>query len=147
MGKLSPNVHDVAAKVVELTGEITCMKLQKLVYYCQAWSTVWDERVLFPERIEAWANGPVVPDLFAEHRGTFTVAKWPKGDPDKLDDRARKTISAVVEHYNQFSATQLSELSHNEEPWKSARVGLGPGERSNREITVGVMANYYSQFA
>ena len=34
----------------------TSWKLQKLVYYCQAWSLVWDEEPLFEARIEAWAN-------------------------------------------------------------------------------------------
>ncbi|WP_307850044.1 MULTISPECIES: type II toxin-antitoxin system antitoxin SocA domain-containing protein [unclassified Saccharopolyspora] len=42
---------------------MTAMKLQKLVYYSQAWHLVWDERPLFDEPVQAWANGPVVPDL------------------------------------------------------------------------------------
>ena len=54
------NVHDVAAMILNEQGAMTAMKLQKLVYYCQAWHLVWDEECLFPERIEAWANGPVV---------------------------------------------------------------------------------------
>ena len=53
--------HDVAAYILQKKGEMTAMKLQKLVYYSQAWSVVWDERPLFHEKIEAWANGPVVP--------------------------------------------------------------------------------------
>ena len=53
-------VLDVAAYILERQGSMTTMKLQKLVYYCQAWSLVWDERPLFDESIEAWANGPVL---------------------------------------------------------------------------------------
>ena len=52
---------------------MTTMKLQKLIYYSQAWSLVWDEKPLFAERIEAWANGPVCPDLYNLHRGRYTV--------------------------------------------------------------------------
>ncbi|MBD5559274.1 MAG: DUF4065 domain-containing protein [Clostridia bacterium] len=44
---------------LEKTGPITTMKLQKLLYYAQVWSLVWDENELFPEKFEAWANGPV----------------------------------------------------------------------------------------
>src|SRR6267142_182405 len=33
--------HDVAAFILKQRGEMTAMKLQKLVYYCQAWSLVW----------------------------------------------------------------------------------------------------------
>ena len=49
------------------------MKLQKLVYYCQAWSLVWDDMPLFESRIEAWANGPVVLDLYYRHRGQYWI--------------------------------------------------------------------------
>ena len=69
-------VHDVAAAILEREGPMTAMKLQKLVYYCQAWHLVWDEEPLFPERIEAWANGPVVHALYDKHRGSFTVSSW-----------------------------------------------------------------------
>ena len=35
-------VFDVAAYILEKIGSMTTMKLQKLVYYSQAWSLVWD---------------------------------------------------------------------------------------------------------
>ena len=43
---------DVAAYILEKRGQMTAMKLQKLVYYAQAWSMVWDEEPLFADRIE-----------------------------------------------------------------------------------------------
>ena len=58
-------VFDTAKYIVDKCGEIDTWKLQKLVYYFQAWSLVWDERPLFDAKIEAWENGPVCPDLFA----------------------------------------------------------------------------------
>ncbi len=58
------SVHDVAAIILQECGEMTAMKLQKLVYYSQAWSLVWDDAPSFPEEIQAWANGPVVPVLY-----------------------------------------------------------------------------------
>ena len=39
--------------ILEKKGRMTTMKLQKLIYYAQAWSLVWDERPLFDEKIEA----------------------------------------------------------------------------------------------
>ena len=35
------SAHDVAAYILKKLGPMTAMKLQKLVYYCQAWSLVW----------------------------------------------------------------------------------------------------------
>jgi uncharacterized phage-associated protein len=60
---------DVADYILKHLGSMTAMKLEKLVYYSQVWSLVWTERELFRERIEAWANGPVIPSLYRLHRG------------------------------------------------------------------------------
>ena len=58
------SAHDVAAYILRKQGPLSAMKLQKLVYYAQAWSTVWDDQPLFSEAVEAWANGPVVRELY-----------------------------------------------------------------------------------
>lgn len=138
-------VLDVARFILEKTGPLSAMKLQKLVYYSQAWSLVWDDNCLFNERIEAWANGPVSPDLYAVHRGHFKVASHMiPGDASKLDPEATGTIEAVLKFYGGKPAHWLSELTHMEKPWIDARGGLPPGERGNREITHASMAEYYS---
>ena len=49
---------DVAAYILSKQGTMTAMKLQKLVYYAQAWPLVWDEKPLFREKIEAWGTAP-----------------------------------------------------------------------------------------
>jgi uncharacterized phage-associated protein len=87
-------VFDVAACILTKRGGMTAWKLQKLIYYSQAWSLVWDERPLFNERIEAWANGPVCPDLYAAHRGAFMVTQIDRGDPSRLGGDAIETIDA-----------------------------------------------------
>jgi uncharacterized phage-associated protein len=140
-----PSVQDAAAAVLQRTGQITAMKLQKLVYYAQAWSLVWDEEPLFDERIEAWANGPVVRELYNEHRGMYTVGPdWTSGDPNALSQDQQETVDIVVGQYGKHSAQWLSELTHMEDPWREARAGLGVAERGTREITLDSMAEYYS---
>lgn len=135
---------DTAAYILKKQSPMTAMKLQKLVYYSQAWSLVWDERPLFAERIEAWANGPVVRELYEAHRGCFQIHAIPGGNPDTLDADARETVDAVLAYYGDKSSQWLSDLTHAEEPWREARHGLGPSERGNREITHAAMAEYYS---
>ena len=136
------SVHDVAAYILARAGKMTAMKLEKLVYYCQAWSLVWDEKSLFRERIEAWANGPVVPGLYFRHRGKFEVKDW-DGDPSALSDKQRATIDGVVDFYEKLSSQQLSDLTHREDPWRNARVGLAAGERGKVEISRASMHEYY----
>lgn len=137
------SVHDVAAYILEKQGTMTAMKLQKLVYYCQAWSVVWDSEPLFNARIEAWANGPVVGELYAHHRGQFELESWPNGRADRLTEDDREVIDKVLSFYGTRSAQWLSELTHKEEPWLSARSGLAEGERGNREITLAALEEYY----
>lgn len=139
------NVYDVAAYILQRTGPITAMKLQKLVYYAQAWSLVWDETPLFQNRIEAWANGPVCPDLYGAHQGHFMVNASliePRREGD-LSESQRNTIESVINYYNRWNASQLSDLTHQEDPWRNARIGVPEGQRSNNEITIGNMADYY----
>lgn len=138
------NAHDVAAYVLGSLGSMTTMKLQKLLYYCQAWSLVWDERPLFDERIEAWANGPVVREVYEKHRGVFQVSQWRWGNAQNLDRTEVETVEGVVEFYGKKSAQWLSDLTHKEDPWIDARRGVPDGFASAREITHAAMNEYYS---
>lgn len=137
------NVYDVAAYILEKMGTLTAMKLQKLVYYSQAWSLVWDEEPLFHEKIEAWANGPIVPALYDTHQNEFKVSHLPKGDASNLTETQRETIDKVINFYGEHSSQWLSDLTHKEDPWINARQGLALGERGNQEITHAAMAEYY----
>ena len=140
------NVHDVAAYILKKIGKpVTAMKLEKLAYYCQAWSLVWDERVLFSERVEAWANGPVCPALYRLHRGEFLIHRWTFGESGQLDQQAKETVDAVLGFYGDKTPQWLSDLTHAEDPWRQARARAGatPGEWCTQEITLEDMAEYY----
>jgi len=141
---MSVSVHDVAAYILEKQGRMTAMKLQKLLYYAQAWSLVWDEKPLFSERIEAWANGPVIREAYEKHKGKFEVVSWRHGESSNLIKKQRDTINAILKFYGDKSSQWLSDLSHRETPWKDAREGLAPGERGAKVITLASMMEYYS---
>lgn len=141
-------VHDVAAYVLsKFDRPISTMKLQKLCYYSQGWSLAWDEAPLFSSRIEAWANGPVVYDLYDKHRGKFSVSEWSYGNPSGLADAERETVDAVLEHYGNLTGQQLSDMTHSETPWLEARKHLPLGQRSNAPISTDVMQEYFSALA
>ncbi len=136
-------VHDVASYIVNKQGAMSAMKLQKLCYYAQAWSLVFDDAALFSQKIRAWANGPVVRELFEVHRGKYTVDAWPRGDSSHLSPAQRATIDAVLDAYGGRSGQQLSVMTHRERPWIEARDGLSATERSSKEISLATMADYY----
>lgn len=138
------SVFDVAAYILNKKAPITAMKLQKLVYYSQAWSLVWDEKPLFEEEIQAWRHGPVVADLYQAHKGQFKLESLPYGDAANLTDEEKETIDSVLGTYGDKTSQWLSDLTHMEDPWMKAREGLPTDSSSQNEITHASMAEYYS---
>jgi uncharacterized phage-associated protein len=121
------SAHDVAKYILQRQGEMDTWKLQKLVYYSQAWHLVWEGEPLFDEPIEAWANGPVVRALFNEHRGRFKMGRWPGGSVSRLTKSQRESIDVVLKHYAKRTGYALREQTHKEPPWRDARKGLPTG--------------------
>src|SRR3954463_13629493 len=89
---------DVAEYILSRLGPMSAMKLQKLVYYCQAWSLAWTDEELFREEIEAWSNGPVIPSLYRKHKGVFKVSEdFFGGDPSRLSPDQKQNIRKVLD--------------------------------------------------
>lgn len=138
-------IVDVAEYILKKLGTMSALKLQKLVYYSQAWNLVWEDRPLFDNSIEAWANGPVSPRLYSYHRRMFTVSAGTFTDaPSPLTAKEAVTVDSVVSFYGSRSALELSELTHREDPWRNAREDTPLGARSDAVITTAAMAEYYS---
>lgn len=140
------SVYDVAVYILKCIKECSTMKLHKLLYYCQAWSLVWDEKSLYPEQIEAWANGPVVREFFNFHKGRYSVSynDMTIGNENKLPKEQKDTIDSVLQYYGDKPAQWLIDLTHTEAPWKNARRGHALMERGDTVITNDSMADYYS---
>lgn len=141
------NVFDVALYILTSRGQMSTMKLQKLCYYSQAWSLVWDDKPLFDEDFEAWANGPVCRALYELRRGEFSVCaeQIPSNSlsSEGLTESQKGNINEVLDYYGDKDAQWLSTLTHMEEPWQAARIGVPPGVRSSNIITKESMAMYY----
>ena len=137
------NVLDVSSYILSKQGKMTTWKLQKLAYYAQAWSLVWDEKPLFGEKIQAWANGPVVRELYDLHSGKFQIGSLRKGNPNNLTVEEAETVDAVLKEYGGKSAQWLSDLTHLEDPWQIARKGVPPGVNCENTITHACLHEYY----
>lgn len=143
------SIFDTAKYILKKLGSLSAMKLQKLCYYSQAWTLAWDEKPLFDEDFQAWANGPVSPALFAFHKGMFIVsyANMPSfSDEENLTPSEKENIDKVISFYGNKAAHWLSELTHQERPWKEARAraNASPGDFCNEVITKFSMQDYYS---
>jgi uncharacterized phage-associated protein len=139
------NVFDVAKYILHKKKQLTTMKLQKLVYYAQAWHLVWEDEELFSEDFEAWANGPVCKELFDIHKGNFQISykQFKIGSISKLISKEKSSIDAVLNFYGDKDAHWLSMLTHKENPWMEARNGIAEGENCCNIISKESMNIYY----
>lgn len=141
-------ILDVAKYITESMGEISAMKLQKLMYYSQAWHMTWEDDQLFEEDFEAWANGPVLPSLYQLHKGMFKVSSkstlFSNADAKKITEEEKSSIDEVLKYYGKKTAQWLSSLTHQEDPWLKARGECAPGERCSNIISKASIHEYYS---
>jgi|SRR5690625_1735821 len=104
----------IAAKYA---GEITPMKLQKLLYYCYVWQLVANEKK-FEASFEAWPYGPVEPDIYKAYKSfgkkPVTVSEHPEVHEPLLD--------FIMDSYAVYSAIELSKTTHLESPWKKYKA-------------------------
>lgn len=144
-GEPVSSVDDVAAAVLARVGQVTTWKLQKLVYYSQAWHLVRHGEQLFDDRIEAWRQGPVIRKLYNQHRQQSRVMAWPRGDATNLTAAQTEIVDWVTQKYGSLTAETLSEMTHAEAPWFLARGALPRDAPSDEAIDIDVMRSFYSR--
>ena len=143
-------VYDVAKFIIYKYGAMSTMKLQKLVFYSQAMSLVWDDVPLFEDDFEAWSKGPVCPALFNAHKGKFMIESSDFLEPyspdvNRLSKEQQETITVVVDSLIDCPPYHLSEMTHQEAPWINARGDLPPKAKCHNIITKESMLEYYEQ--
>ncbi|MBW4888269.1 DUF4065 domain-containing protein [Mucilaginibacter sp. HMF5004] len=133
---------------------ISNLKLQKLVYYAQAWHIAVVKEPLFEEDFQAWVHGPVIPSLYFQ----YNSYKWHPIIRDDLNEDTLKQIGSnfspetqevldnVVSEYFGMEAYALELSTHLEDPWLIARAGLPKDEPCTTVISKENIAAYYSQF-
>lgn len=121
-------------------GKIDAMKMQKLVYFAHGWCLALKDSPLITERIEAWRYGPVVRELYSAFRDAgsgpithpayeavlkdgkigFYIPDINEEDEDGQVDKefAKSLLDEIWKVYGEFSAIQLSNLTHEPgTPW------------------------------
>ncbi len=128
--------------------KITNKKMQKLVYYAQAWSLVVNNKKLFGDKIEAWVHGPAVRSLYVKYKefGFNPIIKEiDQQTAEVFSTKDKKLIDQVWSLYGSLDAGYLEMLTHSERPWQEAREGLQSSESSSSEISTKIMKEFYSE--
>lgn len=140
---------------------ITPLKLQKLLYYVQSWHIAKFERdTLFNSLPEAWVNGPVYRKVYDVYKGTFFKNANIETDLDEeslsielkkkqellaLEASQLTLVNAVLDTYAKLSDERLVLMTHSETPWNEARKDLSPIDRSDKQLSVDSIYNYFNR--
>lgn len=145
------DVADYFIGLAKDTGSfISNLKLQKLVYYAQAWHLALHEDLLFEDDFQAWVHGPVIPVLYQKYRpfGWQPILVDIKpGLSSQLPENIANFLGEVAEEYFACDAYELEQMTHVEDPWLLARNGLSPDTPSTAVIEKAWMREYYGAHA
>ncbi len=141
---------DVANYFINLSAkynrEISNKKVQKLIYYAQAWTLALTGKALFSEKIEAWIHGPAIPDIYKKFKKYgFCPIKGEKINLDPSVFSSTEILDEVWRVYGKYDADYLELLTHQEDPWVNARNQLEFTDSSNIVISEHSMQAFYSQ--
>lgn len=105
--------------------DISNLKLQKLLYYAQGHYLARFGRPLFSDEIQAWAHGPVIPDLYHSFKGygrgpidSAQVVRRGFSWDDYKD--VEQFLMDIWDRYGSLAAWTLREKTHRESPWRDA---------------------------
>jgi uncharacterized phage-associated protein len=125
------------------------LKLQKLLYYTQAWHLALYDRPLFGEDFQAWVHGPALVSQYHRFKdnGWRPILNTIYGPPRTGVGYLDRHIGQILDIFGVEPATALEMMTHRETPWIEARRGLSPDAPSNRRISKETMKKFYRGLA
>lgn len=142
---------------------ITNLALQKVVFFCHAWSLIKFQKPLVKHSFEAWKYGPVLQYLYHEFKvfderpiegraksinpatGKRQIAEY------KFDSATEDLLNNVVGFYIKLSTSELVRLSHAKDgPWYKAwhhQSGVNPGMLIENSEVVEFYSKMHAPFA
>ena len=139
----------VADQLIRLSQQdetpVTPMQVQKLTYFCHAWSLGLGYGPLFQDAVEAWQYGPVVRSVYHALKcygsRPVTDALTPAAN---FTEKEAKIIRAVWRRYCDLSGARLSRMTHAPgSPWDQVRQL----DQRSQIIHNHIIRDYYAKLA
>lgn len=103
--------------------EVSNLRLQKLLYFVQAKVLVASNgNPCFSEDMEAWDFGPVVPEVYFKYKIFGCLDLINREKIPFIDHQSEIMIQGMLEYCGNFPTYQLVEITHQQDPWKNARL-------------------------
>lgn len=125
---------------------LTPLQVIKLTYLCQAWMLGMFGMPIFRQKVEAWAYGPVINDVYQEVKkyGSRPVTDSIRARlGEDFDEYETHILEEVYRVYGNMDGMDLSALTHVEgSPWFQTK--LANPRRRNAVIDPKLIERYYA---
>jgi uncharacterized phage-associated protein len=148
---------ELAKLLLAKAGPMPHLKLQKLLYYVEAWHLAILGESIVDDRFRAWMHGPVSTKVWHAFKNSTSpvfskimlasreVKQAISHAEARLDPAQLALIEDVLAEYGKLDAYSLEAQTHSEEPWIRARHGTPPDKVSNAIISKELMKKFYSR--
>lgn len=143
--------------IAQKLGAMSHLKLQKLLYYVEAYHLAYFEKSIIDDNFEAWVHGPVSRKIYntlKDYSILYDNVEYVKGDDkytpveiihEMVSEDQLELVNNVLDSLGKYSSTELENFTHSELPWIEARKGLSSADKSTRIISKETMKNYYKE--
>lgn len=150
------NAQLLADFILQDYGSMSHLKVQKLLYYCDAYHLAYTDVPLVRQDFEAWVHGPVCRDVYNNLKDAsllysdIAIVLEDSYNPQVEIERVLTSdqlniIKDVLDELSTWTGLELENATHNELPWIEARAGFSPGERCNKVISKETMRRFYKE--
>ena len=142
--------------IIKHYGPMSHLKLQKLLFYCDAYHLAYFDTELVSDKFEAWVHGPVcrrVYDSFKDKSVLYADIAYSYNDGDvdvdgefrRLTTDQQDLLTDVLSTLSTWTGLQLEQATHSEAPWKNARRGYGEADKCSIEISKSETETFYRE--
>lgn len=135
-------------------GPMSHLKLQKLLFYCDAYHLSYFNVELIDDKFEAWVHGPVSRKVFDSLKDTsllYSDVEYTNNgvDVDKefelLPSLQKELLKDILSTLSTWTGPELEASTHNEKPWLEARIGYGEADRCHELISKETTRVFYKK--
>lgn len=143
---------DFSNYILKNYGPMSHLKLQKLLFYCEAYHLAYFDESLIDVDFEAWVHGPVCREIYNHVKGASVLYADVAYAGDDTPDRTFETnlvseqkdfLKEVLSNLSGWTGQELEATTHIEKPWMEARKGYSPADKCDVKISKETMRIYY----
>lgn len=131
------------------------LKLQRLLFYCDAYHLAYFDKELITDKFEAWVHGPVSRKVYGSLKDKYmlyeelTYSNNTKEDVDKefekLTQDQQDFVISILEELYTWTMFELGASIRNEKPWKEAIIGYREADKCHVEISKETTRLFYKK--